>query len=223
MVDSNYRISRVSGAPVSDAELLADLKRVAYKLGVSKLSSTQYRQVGFYADTTISRRFGSWNKALKTAGLSIVNESVISDERLFENILSLWQGYGRQPRRADLMSDLSKFSQTPYNRRFGSWGAGLAAFSEYMATSRDDEGFHLQQEVRPNRKRTSRDPTLRLRYRVLVRDHFKCCLCGANPAVIAGVTLQVDHVVPWSKGGETVLDNLQTTCNVCNLGKSDLV
>ncbi|MBE7422767.1 MAG: HNH endonuclease [Zoogloeaceae bacterium] len=25
----------------------------------------------------------------------------------------------------------------------------------------------------------------------------------------------------WSKGGNTVLKNLQTLCSVCNLGKSD--
>ncbi|MFZ6816453.1 HNH endonuclease [Undibacterium sp. Rencai35W] len=29
-------------------------------------------------------------------------------------------------------------------------------------------------------------------------------------------------MVPWSKGGETVLANLQTLCSVCNLGKSNV-
>ena len=26
----------------------------------------------------------------------------------------------------------------------------------------------------------------------------------------------------WAKGGETALENLQTLCSVCNIGKSDL-
>jgi 5-methylcytosine-specific restriction endonuclease McrA len=37
-----------------------------------------------------------------------------------------------------------------------------------------------------------------------------------------GVRLHVDHVKPWSKDGETVLENLQILCNVCNIGKGDV-
>ena len=44
-------------------------------------------------------------------------------------------------------------------------------------------------------------------------------LCGVEAR--NGAILHVDHVVPWSKGGETVLDNLQVLCHVCNIGKSD--
>jgi 5-methylcytosine-specific restriction endonuclease McrA len=36
------------------------------------------------------------------------------------------------------------------------------------------------------------------------------------------ITLHVDHIKPWSKGGETVPDNLQTLCSVCNIGKNNL-
>ena len=32
----------------------------------------------------------------------------------------------------------------------------------------------------------------------------------------------VDHIIPIAKGGETKLYNLQTFCETCNLGKSDL-
>jgi len=54
------------------------------------------------------------------------------------------------------------------------------------------------------------------------RDNFKCQLCGRNPATEAGVILHVDHIVPWSKGGETEIGNLQTLCMQCNLGKGDI-
>ena len=33
--------------------------------------------------------------------------------------------------------------------------------------------------------------------------------------------IQVDHIVPWSKGGETEESNLQTKCKKCNLGKGN--
>src|SRR3954453_9372900 len=72
-------------------------------------------------------------------------------------------------------------------------------------------------------RRGSRDPSLRLRFRVLQRDDFKCCACGASPATSAGLRLQVDHIVPWSVGGETTECNLQTLCVSCNLGRSNVL
>jgi 5-methylcytosine-specific restriction endonuclease McrA len=71
------------------------------------------------------------------------------------------------------------------------------------------------------RQRTPREPNLRLRFRVLSADHFSCRSCGASPAKNPDVMLPMDHIIPWSKGGETIEDNLQTLCSDCNLGKSD--
>lgn len=69
--------------------------------------------------------------------------------------------------------------------------------------------------------KTSRDPGLKLRFEVLKRDYFTCRMCGASPSKDPSVVLHIDHIIPWSKGGETVIDNLQTLCSKCNLGKSD--
>lgn len=66
---------------------------------------------------------------------------------------------------------------------------------------------------------TGRLPSVSLRYKVLSRDNHKCIGCGATPATMAGVELEIDHIMPYSKGGETVLDNLQTLCKKCNSGK----
>ena len=126
-----FQLSRVSGQPVSSAELLADLRRVAQLLGTAGVPQPQYRQHGHYDDTTVGRRFGSWNKALLEAGLSLCNEVDIPDERLFENLLVLWQHYGRQPRRSELAREPSSISQSPYKRRFHGWTAALKAFVDY--------------------------------------------------------------------------------------------
>ena len=67
--------------------------------------------------------------------------------------------------------------------------------------------------------KTSRNIGEGLRYKVLKRDNFKCCVCGSSPAKDSSVELHVDHVIPWSKGGETIMDNLQTLCSKCNIGK----
>ena len=57
-----------------------------------------------------------------------------------------------------------------------------------------------------------------LRFRVLQRDNFRCQYCGVSAR--EGAMLQVDHVVPYSEGGETTEGNLITACEQCNLGKS---
>ena len=59
--------------------------------------------------------------------------------------------------------------------------------------------------------------TPKLRYQVLRRDGFRCCICGASSR--DGVKLHVDHIKPVSKGGKTEIRNLRTLCDRCNLGK----
>jgi hypothetical protein len=221
MTSGKFKLARVSGQPVSDEALLADLLRVAEMLGTSTVSMPKYREYGHFDDSNLAKRFGTWNNALLRAGLTISNEVNIADDRLFENILTLWQHYGRQPRRSELTKPPSTISQGPYKRRFNSWTAALEAFVEYANQGISEAP--AMQERDGNKPRTGREPSLRLRWHVLQRDRFTCCACGASPAFSPGVELHVDHIVPWSKGGESVLENLQTLCSECNLGKSNVL
>ena len=50
------------------------------------------------------------------------------------------------------------------------------------------------------------------------RDSFKCQYCGASAP---DVLLHIDHINPVSKGGTNDIVNLVTSCESCNLGKSD--
>jgi hypothetical protein len=63
---------------------------------------------------------------------------------------------------------------------------------------------------------------LTLRFKVLIRDKFKCVYCGRSPKE-DGVKLEVDHVFPKSKGGNDSMDNLVAACWECNQGKKDLI
>ena len=128
---SKFELQRVSGSPLCGAEILADLTLVAEQLDSSTLTQKQYADFGRFDGRNIARRFDSWNKAIMAAGLSLSNECNISDERLFENLLVLRQRYGRQPRRRELAAQPPTLSQSPYNRRFGSWTATLEAFVNY--------------------------------------------------------------------------------------------
>lgn len=55
---------------------------------------------------------------------------------------------------------------------------------------------------------------------VLARDNWTCCSCGRSSKE-EGITLEVDHIVPRSKGGSDAIGNLQALCKKCNIGKSN--
>lgn len=54
------------------------------------------------------------------------------------------------------------------------------------------------------------------RYLVLQRSNFRCHYCGAKAG---DVLLEVDHVVPSSRGGTNDIGNLVAACPSCNRGK----
>ena len=58
----------------------------------------------------------------------------------------------------------------------------------------------------------------RLRFNVFKRDGFTCVYCGRKTP---DVVLEIDHIVPVSKGGNSAIENLSTACMDCNRGKSD--
>lgn len=60
--------------------------------------------------------------------------------------------------------------------------------------------------------------TKKTRFEVFKRDKFTCQYCGkSTPSVI----LEIDHIIPVSKGGDDSDENLITSCFECNRGKSD--
>ena len=58
-----------------------------------------------------------------------------------------------------------------------------------------------------------------IRYKVLAAAKGRCTLCGATSAERR---IEVDHIVPRSRGGSNDISNLQALCDVCNRGKSNL-
>ncbi|MBE6870580.1 MAG: HNH endonuclease [Ruminococcaceae bacterium] len=63
--------------------------------------------------------------------------------------------------------------------------------------------------------------TNKLREFVKKRDDFTCRICGNSIHAEPNLLLEIDHIVPVSKGGCTIEDNLQTLCWKCNRAKSN--
>ena len=62
-----------------------------------------------------------------------------------------------------------------------------------------------------------------LRFDVFKRDRSTCKICGKSVENDPMCRLEIDHIYPISKGGLTNIDNLQTLCAECNLGKSNKI
>jgi len=219
----------------SDEILFEDMRRVAKMLGRNYVSRSEYNQYGRFSYSR-QNKYGGWNGILVAAGLEKSAFRKYSNEELFEEMERMWIKLGRQPSMADFGSQgTSMINSRTYLNRFGGWRKALEAFVNYInSADENDEDVSTQQtdvRVQPVlndeksivRHKTRRDINLRLRFRVMARDHFKCCKCGKSPATDPTVILHIDHIYPWAKGGETVMENLQTLCSECNLGKSDLL
>jgi 5-methylcytosine-specific restriction endonuclease McrA len=75
----------------------------------------------------------------------------------------------------------SKYSDTTSIARFGSWDVAL------------------------KKAGLVGEKSLRLRFTILKRDNYSCRKCGRSPAKDPNIVLHVDHIIPWSKDGETVI------------------
>lgn len=56
------------------------------------------------------------------------------------------------------------------------------------------------------------------RKNIFVRDGYRCLYCGAKSP---RVTLELEHVIPKSRGGQGSWDNLVSACHACNQKKAD--
>lgn len=234
---------------IFDDEYYSDLRRIAEQLNLNTVPYDEYKKRGKYSAEYIFKRFGKWSTVLENAGLEPTgfNKDKITEQECFDEIERMWRTLGRQPTSTDIIKrGICKYSIDTFKRRFGGYRKALESFVEYINTVDSEADDVTYENISPSSigsqsgdkaestneeqnkqqyrtHRTSRNINTRMRFLVLQRDNFKCCACGASPAKDPVVELHVDHIVPWAKGGETIMDNLQTLCSKCNLGKSDLL
>ena len=130
-----------------------------------------------------------------------------------------------------MQKPFSKYSAGAYEYRFDTWRKALEAFIKYINVEENTKTDDQEAEImgKPDssneivdKHKTKRNVSWRLKFIVMRRDNFRCKICGRFPASDPKITLVVDHIKPWSKGGETIFENLQTLCSKCNIGKSNL-
>ena len=205
----------------STEALLDDIRAVAERLGQPTVTCEEYDKHGKYGRMSARNKFGGWAQVLKAAGLKATgyHTSGVSDEQLLQAICEAWDKLGRQPDTGDVRNGEMGYGLTTYLNRFGSWRNTILALVEYVNTK--SNGKVETSGKNPVAHTTSRTPSKQLRERIFVRDNYTCQCCGANRATQPQVELVIDHIEPYSRGGETVADNLQVLCRSCNSKKGN--
>lgn len=224
------RMRQQPGNAVSREDVLAELRRVAEALGRSDLTVDDFNAHAAFSVSAVRRHFRHWRRALETAALTARPTSArYSDEECFENLLSVWTHLGRPPQYREMNAAPSEVGGKAYVGRWGTWVKALEAFVQRVGQ------VEARSAAQPDAPAITPPPTqaervdvndgrirLGLRYRVLVRDNFKCVVCGNTPARDPACRLHVDHMYPHSKGGPTLIENLRALCDSCNVGKGNL-
>ena len=223
-----------AGRGMNEADLLAEMKRVHAQLGTDILTKDDFdRTSRVTTSAAIRGRFGSWNRAMEKAGIQLSNMGRrYTDEECFENLVAVWTHYGRTPQHDEMKLPPSVVGPKAYVIRWGTWRKALRGFVDWANADSESsspltntmlEGRIPAAAPQPSVQLVRKEEDCRevrpgLRFRVFSRDKFACVACGRTPK-IHNVVLHADHIVSVYDKGRTVLENLQTLCQDCNLGK----
>ena len=243
----DYKFQRTRADKIPRAKIIEELEKVAQQHNYLEFSSDDFSKNSSISVGTVKNEFGSWHKALsilkerlKEKGLDLIPRQSrshlipLTDKDLFEEMERIWNQLGHRPSCVEWKNSKHKITLGTYRYRFNGWANACLKFIEYkMGTNivvTDEnvvkQAVVLREDVREQieyRVSKTRVVPASVRVRILDRDNFRCVFCGRSPATDPGIKLHIDHKIPFSKGGRTTIDNLQTLCQDCNLGKSDEV
>lgn len=227
----------------SEDKILNELENVAKHFNYIEFGRRDFDKIANISSSVVRKHFdGSWIKALNALKIRLQNnkldllprpyapQRIHSDKTLFDEMERIWNIVKQRPSRNEWEISEPKISYNTYKKRFGGWTNACMKFIEYkMGNDILSDDFVLpdfgNQKSQSNRteykQEISRNISLSLRLHVLSRDNFRCVYCGKSPATDIGTKLHIDHKTPFSKGGKSTLENLQTLCEECNLGKSN--
>ena len=107
-------------------EIISEIKRIAALLGQKFLKKSDFQKHAKMSSSTARYHFGSWNDAVKEAGLEPIDpvevvkkRELIPDETLLLDLIRLYNEYGKEPT-GSLVNAKGQFSERPYRARWKS-------------------------------------------------------------------------------------------------------
>lgn len=208
---------------LSKNDILKDLNRFREVCGKKSFTTREYDAWNKkrLTSASITRLFGAWSKAMAKAGLKPTCVQKKDSREMVEIFKQCWATLGSEPTGEQFKSYLhrinSPYKWSSYKGYFGSLGRLAQRIEDHQDGKISDDQLY----ERYSQKRNRRTVPLNVRYSILRRDGERCVLCGASPRDNSIVVLEVDHIIPVSKGGDDSLSNLRTLCKDCNQGKKD--
>ncbi len=206
---------------VSEAEIIAALREFSESVGGRPFAMSEFkkwpgRKFGL---SVISLRIGGWREAMQRAGLAVSRVREYGPAELMDRLEAAWKQLGYRPGYHSLKR-VSGMTWGPYVRHWGTLRAACERLAAFHAGKMTREEMLRPVPVHERRiKRGRKAIPVDMRWRVLKRDGHRCVSCGANPATDESAVLQIDHIVPVSKGGVNEEGNLRVLCRDCNAGK----
>ena len=210
----------------SEKELLDELKRVSEEYCDGKTpTSIKMEEHGKYSSVTYANRFGSWNKALKKAGLSINKKRTqceFNEEEISKELSHISQKFkdGGTPSQSDIDTHAS-FSAGYLRNRYGSWNDAVVEFGFEPRTKHAGGEEHWAWEGGGDNKYNNFHISSKKRKEILYRDNKECRICGSSEKI-----LDIHHITPikfWNFENEKEKmnhpRNLITLCRSCHHSK----
>jgi hypothetical protein len=225
MTDAPFRfeIDRVK-THASKAEIVASLREYGRLHQCETFGMREYDiwKKRLVTSDTIRRQFGSWAKALQDAGFRAVRGQKVDPAAMVEAFRACWKEQRSVPSLRQLEAFLERKKYPFRVKTYGTFFGGLGRLAKRIVQTQNGELSEADLLRRIESERLTRPPiSQRLRYAILKRDREQCVKCGASPKKNSEVTLEVDHIIPFAKGGTNDPTNLQTLCWSCNQGKTD--
>ena len=248
MNDFKFELDRHQISKIPREQIIQELEKVANIFNYTDFRQSDFNEISEISYHTVNREFGSWENTMnflvihfRKKGIEFkikTRRSIYTTQEMFDEIERIWIQLGHRPSRNEWKANNPKISYDTIYRHFGGWKDACLKFIEYKSgeeiseiTDDFDENITQTKIIKKpvinskiegsNKIAKSRTIKLSVRIKVLSRDNFRCVYCGKSPATDIGTKLQIDHIIPFSKGGKNSLDNLQTLCEECNLGKSN--
>lgn len=181
---------------------------------ISKINSNRQRYLKYLSEISALTDYGNFQASI---GKLKLNKLVKKEKLLIEK-----QTYPTPITQFRLTVTLycSKINGIKYNRKSESFSADdvltlIKRLDRKNGTFYNDRGI-WDAICRVERGKVSN----KMRFSIYARDGYRCRICGVSERY---ARLEIDHIIPISKGGKSTYNNLQTLCHNCNAQKGDIL
>jgi sulfur relay (sulfurtransferase) DsrC/TusE family protein len=166
----------------SEEELLQDLRDFAEEIGKTP-SRRKMNLDGPWDGKTYRVHFGSWNKAVKAAGLDVNSEHKIANnkEELLQDLRDFAEEIGETPNSHIIKKKCAPWSLPTYRKYFGTFDTAL-----YEAGF---DNFNSERVVEEEKRRNVYHFPDKERDKIIQRDGGECRVCGSNEKI------EVHHIM----------------------------